>query len=229
MRAKTVDFGDVEKRFGLTVRTHRIGLLNLHLAEVERVDELIREIYPEGADGHGDAPVWMITWPAALGLAEHLALQGAAAVAGASVLELGCGTAAPGIAAGLSGAARVVSTDCHALAVELARHNGGLNGCTRFEARCLDWFEPELDERFDWVVGSEVVYFEKTFRPLLSVLVRHTKPGGRILLSDPGRPQMSVFLEMCRQEGFALEESFRNVHLCDRSHRVRITLLTRWR
>jgi len=220
---ETMDVDDVRDRFGLRVRSHRIGEMDLRLAEVERPDDMVREVYPDAVTEHGDAPVWMITWPAALALAEQIAVS--MDVGGKRVLELGCGTAAPGIAAERTGA-QVLSTDYDPLALRMAEHNARLNGCTSMETGRLDWYRPDLEGRFDLVVGSEIVYFEKSFAPLLSVLVRATAPGGRILLSDQGRPQMAVFLEMCARAGFRSESQQRVVHLPEQSRPIRIVALT---
>lgn len=211
------------ERFGLVVRTHRVGDLDLRWAEVDRADALVREIYPEGVNQDGDAPAWMFAWPAALALAEHLILRERAV--GLRVLELGCGAALPGIAAERAGAASVLCTDCHPLALELARYNGRLNGCTRLEARLLDWYRPDLADAFDLVLGSEVVYFERAFEPLLSVLKSLVLSGARILLSDAFRPQMERFLARCKGEGFAWRQRAEVVHLPGGSHRVRLTFL----
>jgi len=223
-RGQVLDVNHVRERFGLRERCHRIGEMDLRIAEVERPDDMVREVYPDAVSGHGDAPVWMITWPAALALAEDLVLE--QRLEGASVLELGCGTAAPGIAAAMAGA-HVVCTDYDPITLELARYNARLNGCTNLTVRPLDWYAPEIPGRFEWIIGSEIVYFEKSFAPLLSVLRHEHARGGRVLLSDQGRPQMKAFLQMCRQEGFTREEHFRTVHLHRQSHRIRIVTLTR--
>jgi predicted nicotinamide N-methyase len=216
-----MDAGDIEVRFGLRVRTHRIRDLALRIAEVERVDDMVSQVYPDAVTDHGDAPVWMITWPAALALAEHVVDEG---IDGARVLELGCGTAAPGIAARLAGA-RVTCTDHDPLALALARHNAQLNGCEDIAFGTLDWFHPSLEGRFDVVVGSEIVYFEKTFPALLAVLARYAAPGGRILLADQGRPQMETFLRLCARACLQPRLSGRTVHLSEESRRIRIVSL----
>jgi predicted nicotinamide N-methyase len=198
--------------------------MDLRVAHVDRVDDMVHEIYPDAVSAHGDAPVWMITWPAALGLAEYLVLN--EGVDGKRVLELGCGTAAPGIALERAGA-RVVCTDYDPLALAMARYNAGINGCVALETHLLDWYCPDLPESFDLLVGSEIVYFEKSFSPLLSVMSRYTTPGGRIILSDQGRPQMKPFLEMCRRAGFEHEQRLQTVHLPEISPQIRITTLRR--
>jgi len=220
---RSLGIEELRRRFDLVVRSHRVRDFDLRVAEVAKPDEMVRELYPDAVCEHGDAPVWMITWPAALALAEHLA--GEVHAAGASLLELGCGTAAPGIAAHLAGA-RVLCTDYDPLALEMARHNARLNGCPDIEVRHLDWYRPDLDRRFDLVVGSEVVYFEKSFASLLALLKTCTAPGGRILLADQQRPQMRAFLEICRREGFRHRERTHPVHLPDRSCRIRIVEMT---
>lgn len=220
----TVPLKEIERRFGFVVRSHRIGEMDLRVSQVDRVDEMVHEVYPEAVSVHGDAPVWMITWPSALGLAEHLVLNEEAACR--RVLELGCGTAAPGIALERTGAI-VVCTDYDPLALAMAGHNAAINGCRALETRLLDWYGPDLDGRFDLVVGSEIVYFEKSFSPLLSVLLKYTSSGGRVILSDQRRPQMKPFLEMCRRAGFGHEQRLQTVHLPELSQQIRITTL--WR
>ena len=219
------DLREIERRFGFVVRSQRIGEMELRVAQVDRVDDMVHEVYPDAVSVHGDAPVWMITWPAALGLAEYLFLN-ERGVTGKQVLELGCGTAAPGIALERAGA-RVVCTDYDPLALAMARHNARINGCRTLETRLLDWYCPDIPDRFDVLVGSEIVYFERSFSPLLSVLRQCVAPGGRIILADQGRPQMKPFLEMCGQAGFEHEEVVQTVHLPDVSQKIRITILQR--
>ncbi len=219
-----LQLGDIERRFGLVVKSHRIGEMDLKIAEIDRVDEMVYEVYPDAVTTHGDAPVWMITWPASFGLAEFLLQQRLAA--GTRVLELGCGTAATGVALAMA-EAEVVCTDYDPLAMVLARHNGRLNGCRSLAVRFFDWYEPDLEGTFDLVVGSEVVYFEKSFGPLLAILKRYTRSGGTVVLSDQHRPQMGAFLERSSREGFSWRQNRQMVYRPEVDMPVRITVLTR--
>ena len=94
------------------------------------------------------------------------------------------------------GGADVVCTDYDSLTLTLARYNAKLNGCSSLSFRLLDWYKPDIEGAFDLVVGSEVVYFEKSFRPLLSVIRQYTRTDGQVVLSDQHRPQMKAFLEL---------------------------------
>jgi len=213
---------DIEKRFGLLLKSHRIGELDVKVAQVDRVDEMIYEIYPEAVTTHGDAPVWMITWPASFALAEYLLHS--QSIEGLRVLELGCGTAATGIALSMGGA-EVVCTDYDSLTLTLARYNAALNGCTSLSVRFLDWYEPDIEGHFDLIVGSEVVYFEKSFNPLISVIKQYCRTEGQIVLSDQHRPQMKAFLELCSGEGYTYQQLNQMVYLPDYDQPIRITVL----
>lgn len=215
---------DIRHRFGLLERCHRIGELAIRISQIDRVDDMVREVYPDAISDHGDGPVWMITWAAAFALAEYLVLN--ERVEGLRVLELGCGTAAPGIALERAGA-RVVSTDYDELALAVARYNSRINGCSSIKIRFLDWYRPDIEGSFDLIVGSEIAYFEKSFMPLLSILRRYLAPKGRIILSDQNRPQMKQFLDLCSENGFSHKELVQPVHLKEQSYSIRITLLSR--
>ncbi len=224
IKQSETDLEDIKQRFGFAVQCHRIGQVTLKIAQVERVDDMVDEIYPGALTRHGDAPVWMITWPAAFALAEYLLHN--YNVTDKRILELGCGTAAPGIALARAGA-QVVCTDNDPLALAMARYNARLNGCNRFKTCLLDWYRPNLNGYFDMIVGSEVVYFKKSFKPLLSVLKYYSAPDGRIVFTDQWRPQMKQFLQLCSKEDFAYREITQMVYLPDKNHPIRITVLNR--
>lgn len=208
-------------RFGLTWVRHRAGEITLVAAEVRDVDRCVRELYPQCLVSHGDAPVWMISWPAAFALAEHVLMT--AELAGQAVLELGCGTAVPGVAAALAGA-RVLGTDHDDYALAVARENARANGAHMALAH-LDWFEPDLKERYQWILGSEITYHEIAFEPLMRLLEAALAPGGRVLLADIYRPQSGVFLGRCEASGWRVVEHRAVVHLAVQSTAVRIAEL----
>lgn len=213
----------IERRFGLRWVTHRVGERTLRAAEVRDVDPCVEALYPHCLVDHGDAPVWMITWPAAFALCEFLLME--VPLRGQRVLELGCGTALPGVAAALGGA-QVVSTDYDDYALAVAAENCRANGVQVTLDR-LDWYAPRLGERFDYVIGSEITYHEQAFDPLACLLGKVLQPGGRVLLADVFRSQSGAFLALCRAAGWEVREHRRLVHLSAESRAVRIAEL--WR
>lgn len=219
-----LEIEDIEKRFGLVIKSHRIGSMDIRVAEVERVDEMVRETYPDAVTAHGDSPSWMVTWPSAFGLAEYILHN--QPLRGKYILELGCGTAATGVALARAGAF-VVCTDYDPLARALARYNARLNGCSSLALCHCDWYRPHLQGSYDLVVGSEITYFKKSFSPLLSVLKRLTAPDGKIILSDQYRPQMELFLKLCAAERFSCRQLKQVVYLPDGHQPVCITVIER--
>ena len=94
-------------------------------------------------------------------------------VAGKRVLELGSGVGAVGIGAKLFGAQRVTLTDVAAV-VSLLEANIELNNVQDVTAVALDWFEAVpaavLDDSFDLILASDVVYDPDLHAPLLKTL-----------------------------------------------------------
>ncbi|HEX8360213.1 MAG TPA: methyltransferase domain-containing protein [Longimicrobium sp.] len=143
-------------------------------------------------------PYGVALWPAAIALAHEVAAR-AEAFRGKRVLELGAGTGLPGIVAASLGA-RVVQTDRHEMPMSVCRRNGELNGAGSIEYRLADWTEWGDAERYDFILGSDILYGE-TMQPFLrQIFERNLAPGGRILLSDPFRGVSIRFLETLEAE-----------------------------
>ncbi len=148
-------------------------------------------------------PYFGILWPAAEGLAiyfeEHPEL-----IKNKTVLELGCGLGYPSLVATHHGA-NVLATDFHPDVEEYFLRN-----CRHSSLNCeymrLNWREDQQDiGLFDVVMGSDVLYESKHASEVAKGLIRFLKPGGKIILSDPGRNYLQPFLEAMKKEGFSEE------------------------
>lgn len=145
-------------------------------------------------------PYGVALWPAAIALAHEVAAR-AEAFRGKRVLELGAGTGLPGIVAASLGA-QVVQTDRHEMPMSVCRRNGELNGARSIEYRLADWTEWDDDARYDFILGSDILYGE-TMQPFLRrIFERNLAPGGRVLLSDPFRGVSIRLLETLDAEGW---------------------------
>ena len=154
-------------------------------------------------------PYGVALWPAALALAHEVASR-AEAFAGRSVLELGAGTGLPGIVAASLGA-RVVQTDRHELAMSVCRRNGERNrelarrGAGSVEYRLADWMRWDDDAaRYDWILGSDVLYAEAMHPHLRRIFESSLAPGGRLLLSDPFRSASLRLLTAMEESGWTV-------------------------
>jgi len=159
--------------------------------------------HDEGAAGR-PVPFWARPWPSGNALAEALAADPPAA--GARVLELGCGLAAPSIVAARAGAT-VLATDGATDAVAFAAHSLALNQTTGDVAH-VAWAEhgDELAGRgpFDLVLAADVCYTAENADALARLLPRLVAGGGHVRLADPGRNNARRFLAAAREE-FAVD------------------------
>jgi predicted nicotinamide N-methyase len=151
------------------------------------------------------APYWSVLWRSGVALAREL---DGAPLRGLRVLELGCGLAAPSIAAARAGAT-VLATDSCAEALTLVARNAHLND-VRVETATVDWSEPdELVRRspFDLVLAADVLYERASVAPLLSLLPRLAPEAW---LADPDRPAAGAFVEQAGRR-WAVETRIRDV------------------
>ena len=152
------------------------------------------------ADRDERKPYGVALWPAAIALAHELASR-AADLAGRRVLELGAGTGLPGIVAATLGA-HVVQTDRDDAALALGRSNAERNGALSIEHRVADWTSWTDGERYDLILGADVIYAPRNHPPLRAIFDGNLAPAGRLLLTDPFRPASLAVLEVMERDGW---------------------------
>jgi predicted nicotinamide N-methyase len=145
-------------------------------------------------------PYGVALWPSALALAHDVASR-AGELRGARVLELGAGTGLPGIVAAALGA-RVTQTDRHELAMAVCRRNGERNGVETLDHRIADWTSWDDAMRYDWIIGSDILYGETLHPHLRRIFEGNLAPRGRVLLADPFRAASLRMLEGMEAEGW---------------------------
>jgi predicted nicotinamide N-methyase len=153
-------------------------------------------LYEQNFDANDEfPPYWAELWPSSVALARAVT---AADLAGARVLELGCGLGLPSIAAALNGA-HVLATDRSSDALGFTTYNAALNGTT-VEVGVCSWAQPEsVLPRGPWdlVLAADVLYRHTGLADLDALLPRLVAGTGQVWLADPGRPPAAAFLEGC--------------------------------
>jgi methyltransferase-like protein 23 len=150
----------------------------------------------------GRPPYGIALWPSAIALAHDLAARGDT-LRGLRVLELGAGTGLPGIVAASYGA-RVVQTDGNQTALDLCRLNGEANGLTSIEYRLADWTTWSDAERYDLILGADVLYAERQHPHLRRIFESNLAPGAGVILSDPFRSASLRLLEALESDGWTI-------------------------
>jgi methyltransferase-like protein 23 len=142
-------------------------------------------------------PYGIALWPAAIALAHEIAAR---PLAGVRMLELGAGTGLPGIVAAALGA-HVVQTDRNAAALVVCRMNAEGNGVA-LEQRAADWTAWQETDRYDFIVGADILYADSVHPQLRHIFESNLAPGGRLLLSDPFRSESIELLQAMEADGW---------------------------
>ena len=147
-----------------------------------------RFIDPE--DPLQDFPLWAKIWYAGAVLAGHL--NNMPVETGKRLLEIGAGIGVAGVVAAVAGH-DVTLTDYNTDALNFARANAHINNCSHVQVDRLDWKKPDLEGRFDTIVGSEVIYRTEDVLLLLHLFQRYLKPDGRVILAEEMRKTIDSF------------------------------------
>lgn len=184
-------------------KEYRIGFEPLHFGDTRLNLLTIADLEPllEGKDALknvADFPFWVKLWEAAIVLAQFLGTQ--KFDQGTTLLELGAGLGAPGLAAAGAGC-EVTLSDYEELILDFERVSAAASKLDNVQCMMLDWKNPPVMQRFDIIVGAEILFREEFFAPLLGVMRQALKPEGVIYLAhDVRRKSLSPFLRMAQDE-----------------------------
>ena len=215
----------IRRRYQTITQDVEVGPLRFaftRVADPDRVLDQVAEAVDLQERLHGrqsgqpmHLPYWAELWDSAAGIGHYLAADPSTRLgtAGAgrdgervhSVLDLGCGMGMSGtVAAGLG--AHVLFADLEQPALLFARLNS-LPWRRRVRTRQLDWQRDQLGERFDLILGADILY-EKSQWPFLEPFWRaHLAPGGSVLLGEPGRASGDLFDDWIVARGWTLERA----------------------
>lgn len=162
---------------------------------LEQLDDRQTNLPPMYAD-----PYWSQLWQTAPWFGERVLEAGWPA--GTRVLELGCGSGVAGLSA-LAAGCDVTFSDYVPEAVELAQENARRNGFPHAKGLVFDWRSPP-GERFEILLGSEVLYDRQWHGPLLDTMARMLGTNGACWFGDPGRSVSGEFLTRATARGWTI-------------------------
>lgn len=207
----------IHRRYRTVTRRLRIGDLQLDFTRIENPDTVLDEVAAEedrrekmtGQRQASDSlhlPYWAELWDSAQGIAQWLVNRMADNGQALRVLDLGCGMGLAGTAAAAMGH-QVLFADLEAPALLFARLNSlaFVDGTHSIRTRRLNWRTDTLDERFDLILGADILYERNQWEALESFWRRHLVDGGMILLGEPGRQTGDGFMDWIGGRGWTLE------------------------
>lgn len=204
----------VETAGGVTLRVECLDDLDA------TIDTILRWLERTGQADRVQAaslcPYFGVVWSGARALVERVAALPEAEVRGRRWLEVGCGLALPSLALALRGA-RVVATDCHPEVPRFLDRNLALNGLGPDAVTYVhaDWLEEGAPAPpggpFDRILGSDLLY-ERAHAPALAAFLdRVVPPGGEVVVVDPGRRHLQLFIDGMVERGFRCADEVKTV------------------
>ena len=145
-------------------------------------------------------PYGVMLWPASIALAHELIARGAS-LRGKRVLELGAGIGMPGLVAASFGA-EVLQIDRNEVALHVCAMNKERNHASNVEVREAEWETFHSEEKFDLILGADVLYVTTMHDRLRAICDAYLAPQGTALFSDPLREQSLPMLEAMEATGW---------------------------
>lgn len=193
---------------------------NCQIDVVDEFDQILDLLSKEDNEGTLLLPYWAYLWESSIGLAEHLS-DNSTILTDKRILEIGCGYGLPGIVAAKVGAI-VTFTDFEHDALQFARHNSQQNDVSADTYVQMDWGTPCFQKRFDVVLGSDVIYEEKNWDPIIELLYNLLVPKGIAIFSEPKRKNADGFFERIQKNGFSFKRTTRSISLEEKTIEINI-------
>lgn len=199
----------MKSTFGYQYQTREMKVLGLDMVTIRDLDESIDILCAHFGEEDQDqslaeehCPYFGVMWEAGIGLSQFLTRD---MCEGKKILEIGCGLALPSFIATRFGG-NVIATDFHADVPLFLDVNKKRND-TNFDYQVMNW-RSEIERTkntlglFDLVLGSDILYESQHPMQVAEALIAFLRPGGKIILSDPGRAYVQKFISSMKELGY---------------------------
>lgn len=183
----------------------QIGELTLTIETPPDLDQLLTKAAEETPGEVDSIPYYSILWPSATALSEYL-FKHRRLAEGKRVIELGCGLGLPSILCAKLGG-DVTASDFHPDNERWLQHNAELNQ-TELSYMQLDWnicvaaapASPIAPAPL--IIGSDLIYESIHIAALVCAINALSDPGGSVIIADPGRDNLTVFISAMEKAGW---------------------------
>jgi predicted nicotinamide N-methyase len=144
-------------------------------------------------------PMFGVIWPSSLVLAHYISGY---QIEGKRILEIGCGMALSSLLLNKRNA-DITATDYHPDVEFFLQRNTRLNDDKAIDFERVDWSDKSDNlDRFDLVIGSDLLYEDEHIELLAKFIENHTKPNCEVILVDPGRGRKNKLKRQMEKYGF---------------------------
>lgn len=164
---------DLQTRYDIIFRPLTVVDTTLEILQIRDTKEHIAQLMKNRAQKNPMAqlPLWAKVWPASFVLDRFLRKADAQ---GQSLLEIGAGCGSLGLSASQYGFSHVTISDIHPDALLFAKANVLHNNLQEsVTVSRIDITKTRLEQRFDYIAGSELLSQEDMHRPLCKFLCKH--------------------------------------------------------
>lgn len=191
------------KDFPLEYHSAELGGRTYRFAMVKDAWLLLDKIDPDAFREDEKMPYWAEIWPGSLVLSGFLLRQNFPVES--TFMEIGAGVGVISVVLAANGFSSL-ATDYDEDALEFCLLNGKLNNSgEKLKTAFLDWRKPTINQQFDYIVGSDIVYEVRNMLPILDVVNKNLKPGGKFYFSDPGRRPMEHLKRLILETDFSMK------------------------
>lgn len=208
----------MKSHFGFNYLTKVVSVLDFKMLTIRDLDESIDILCNHFGEENQDeslkeehCPYFGVLWEAGIGLSQYIQKID---FKNKRVIEIGCGLALPSFVATRLGG-DLIATDFHKDVPLFLQHNLKINNLSiRYEV--MNWRdEVERTKKqfgtFDYVLGSDILYESQHAQEVAKALLGLLRPGGKIILADPGRAYVQKFITSMRELGHPETLTIENV------------------
>jgi ETFB lysine methyltransferase len=178
------------------------GTHQLQLLKIADLDTLVDTISDDQFNVDERLPYWAEIWPSAIALSRFI-FKNPNLFQKRRILELGCGLGLTSMAIMLQQPEYFLCSDYEAEALQLARENFILNKIDFPHFQLLDWREPQIQDSFDLIIASDILYEKRFFQPIFKLFKNYIAPHGMIIIAEPNRSIARDFFTSLKERGYS--------------------------
>lgn len=205
---------------------YQFGNRVYHILKVGNLDNLVDQVSDDQFNVDERLPYWAELWPSAIALSRFI-VKNPGFFANRRILELGCGLGLTSMVLMLQQPAYFLCSDYEAEALQLTRQNFEGNKISLPHFQILDWRNPQLQETFDIIIASDILYEKRFFQPLLDLFKNSQAPRGRIILAEPNRSIARDFFLSLKERGYQISMVCESVEQDRQTIAVSIYIISR--